>query len=232
MNAVKGTNRLILDDMRWYLIIFSSISLMLSAVYVAIGLLFDVAFTTQLFGPMYGGICAFAVASIITLYPVAIGLGSTRIQFLKSFYMISAWMVVGTIAILNIIYLIVHLLHQIGTLDVTFYQPGMLYSSEYQLFSYLWMDLMSGFLVLGISIFLTVCWIRLGMRNFLILFFGGSMIITLVFVFANFGEWMKWIMSVNTMTLFTVLGFIGGALLLSTYPMMKNAPLAMKGRKN
>lgn len=54
MNAVKGTNRLILDDMRWYLMLFSLITLMLTAVYLAVGFIFDVAFTTQLFGPMYG----------------------------------------------------------------------------------------------------------------------------------------------------------------------------------
>ncbi|WFR63825.1 hypothetical protein P9222_06105 [Paenibacillus amylolyticus] len=55
MNAVQGTNRLIRDDMRLYLIIFTSISLMLTVVYLAIGLIFDVSYTTQLFGPMYGG---------------------------------------------------------------------------------------------------------------------------------------------------------------------------------
>ena len=57
MNAVKGTNRLILDDMRWYLMLFSLITLMLTAVYLAVGFIFDVAFTTQLFGPMYGDLC-------------------------------------------------------------------------------------------------------------------------------------------------------------------------------
>lgn len=134
MNATKGTNRLILDDMRWYLMIFSSITLMLTVVYLAIGFIFDVTYTTQLFGPMYGGICAFAIAGIITLFPVAIGMGSTRIQFMKSFYIISVWMVVGTITILNVIYFIMHLLHEYGTLGVTFYQPGMLYSSEYHFF--------------------------------------------------------------------------------------------------
>ena len=55
MNAVKGTNRLILDDMRLYLVIFTSIALGLTAVYVAIGFLFDVRYSSQLFGPMYGG---------------------------------------------------------------------------------------------------------------------------------------------------------------------------------
>ncbi|MDN4601438.1 hypothetical protein P5G61_09400 [Paenibacillus sp. F6_3S_P_1C] len=232
MNAAKGTNRLILDDMRLYLIIFSSIALMLTVVYLAIGFIFDVTYTTQLFGPMYGGICTFAIAGILTLFPVAIGMGSTRTQFMKSFYTISVWMVVGTITILNVIYFIMHLLHEYGTLSVTFYQPGMLYSSQYQFFSYLWIDLMTGFLVLGLSIFITVCWIRLGMRNFFSLFFGVGLIITLVFTLADLSEFMLWIAGVNRMALFTALGVIGGALLLSTYPMMKNAPLIMKGRKD
>ncbi|WKL04407.1 hypothetical protein Q0F98_15680 [Paenibacillus amylolyticus] len=95
MNAVKGTHRLIRDDMRLYLGIFSSIALMLAVVYLAIGFIFDVSYATQLFGPMYGGICTFAIGGIITLFPVAIGMGSTRIQFMKSFYMNSVWMVAG-----------------------------------------------------------------------------------------------------------------------------------------
>ncbi|WP_308722562.1 hypothetical protein [Paenibacillus polysaccharolyticus] len=99
MNAVKGTNRLILDDMRLYMLIFTSIALGLTAVYVAIGFLFHVSYSSQLFGPMYGGICTFAIAGLITLYPVAIGMGSTRIQFMKSFYTMGAFMVVGTMVI-------------------------------------------------------------------------------------------------------------------------------------
>ncbi|MGF9699394.1 MULTISPECIES: hypothetical protein [Paenibacillus] len=232
MNSVKGTNRLILDDMGWYLKIFSFITLMLTVVYLAIGFIFDVAYSTQLLGPMYGGICAFAVAGIITLYPVAIGLGSTRIQFLKSFYVISAWMVVGAMVILNVIYLIMHLLQAYGSLGVTFYQLGTLYSKEYHFISYLWIDLMTGFLVLGLSIFSTVCWIRLGMRNFLILFFGLTLILTLAIVLSDLSVWVQWFTSVNWLALFTVTGVIGWALILSTYPMMKNAPLTMKGRKD
>lgn len=65
MNAVKGTNRLIRDDMRLYLGIFSSIALMLAVVYLAIGFIFDVSYATQLFGPMYGGICTFAIGELL-----------------------------------------------------------------------------------------------------------------------------------------------------------------------
>jgi len=181
---------------------------------------------------MYGGICAFAVAGIVTLYPVAIGLGSTRIQFLKSFYLISAWMVVGTITILNVIYLIMHLLHEAGWLGVTFYQLGKLYSSDYHFLSYLWIDLMMGFLVLGLSIFSTVCWIRLGMRNFLILFFGLSLVLTLALVLSDLSVLVKWFTSINMLTFSTIVGALGWVFILCTYPMMRNAPLAMKGRKD
>ncbi|CAI6080172.1 hypothetical protein PAECIP112173_02802 [Paenibacillus sp. JJ-100] len=231
MNAVKGTNRLMLDDMRLYLTIFTSIALGLTAIYIAISLLFNVSYSSQLLGPMYGGICAFAVAGLITLYPVAIGLGSTRIQFMKSFYMMGACMVAGTMVILHTIYLIVHLLNTRGGLGVTLFQPGMLYSSQYRIFSYLWIDLMLGFLVLGLSVFLTVCWIRLGMRNFLILLFGLGLVMSLVTVFTDLIELLGWITKVDMLLLFTVLGLIGGALLLSTYPMMKHAPLVRKSSK-
>ncbi|KAA8784038.1 hypothetical protein ABIE27_001015 [Paenibacillus sp. 4624] len=232
MNAVKGTNRLILDDMRLYLVIFTSIALGLTAVYVAIGFLFDVRYSSQLFGPMYGGICTFAIAGLVTLYPVAIGMGSTRIQFMKSFYMMGVCMVVGTMVILHLIYLLVHLLNVGGWLQVTLYQPGMLYSSRYLVLPYLWMDLMLGFLVFGLSVFLTVCWIRLGMRNFLFLLFGLGLVMSLVVAFGDMRQFTLWIAYQNRMLVFTVLGVIGGALLLSTYPMMKHALLVRKSSKD
>ncbi|MEK3826047.1 hypothetical protein [Paenibacillus sp. FSL K6-1558] len=232
MNAVKGTNRLILDDMRLYMLIFTSIALGLTAVYVAIGFLFHVSYSSQLFGPMYGGICTFAIAGLITLYPVAIGMGSTRIQFMKSFYTMGAFMVVGTMVILHLIYGVVHLLNVGGWLQVTLYQPGMLYSSSYLVFPYLWIDMMLGLLVLGLSVFLTVCWIRLGLRNFLILLFGFGLVLSLVIAFGDMRQFTLWIVYQNRMLVFTVLGVIGGALLLSTYPMMKHAPLVRKGSKD
>ncbi|WP_145411103.1 hypothetical protein [Paenibacillus xylanexedens] len=232
MNAVKGTNRLILDDMRLYLIIFTSIALGLTVVYTAIGLLFDVSYSSQLFGPMYGGICTFAVAGLITIYPIAIGMGSTRIQFMKSFYMMGLCMVAGTMVILHLIYLVVHWLNVGGWLQVTLYQPGMLYSSKYLVLPYFWIDLMLGLWVLGLSVFLTVCWIRLGMRNFLIMLFGLGLVLSLVIAFADMGQLTLWIARLNRVVSFTVLGLIGGVLLLFTYPMMKHAPLVRKGSKD
>lgn len=232
MNAVKGTNRLILDDMRLYLIIFTSIALGLTAIYIAIGLLFDVSYSSQLFGPMYGGICTFAIAGLVTLYPVAVGMGSTRVQFMKSFYIMGTCMVAGTMVILHMIYLFVHMLNVKGGLHVILYQPGMLYSSHYLVLPYLWMDLMLGFLVLGLSVFLTVCWIRLGMRNFLFMFFGLGLVISLVIAFVDMEQFTLWIAYLNRMMLFTVLGLIGAAFLLSTYPMMKHAPIVRKSSKD
>ncbi|PYE48887.1 hypothetical protein HUB98_16260 [Paenibacillus barcinonensis] len=232
MNAIKGTSRMIWDDMRLYLTIFSSIALGLTAIYVAIGLLFEISYSSQLFGPMYGGICTFAIAGLLTLYPVAIGMGSTRIQFMKSFYMMGACMVACTMVIQHVIYWTVHLLNTTGWLQVTLLQPGMLYSSRYLLLPYLWIDLMVGFLVLGLSVFLTVCWIRLGLRNFLFLLFGFGLVMSLVVAFGDMRQFTLWVAYQNRMLVFTVLGLIGAALLLSTYPMMKHAPLLRKGSKD
>ncbi|WP_308722563.1 hypothetical protein [Paenibacillus polysaccharolyticus] len=130
------------------------------------------------------------------------------------------------------IYGVVHLLNVGGWLQVTLYQPGMLYSSSYLVFPYLWIDMMLGLLVLGLSVFLTVCWIRLGLRNFLILLFGFGLVLSLVIAFGDMRQFTLWIAYQNRMLVFTVLGVIGGALLLSTYPMMKHAPLVRKGSKD
>jgi len=231
MNVAKGTNRMIMEDMMWHYKMFAFITLALTAIYLAIGYIFGAAFPTTLFGPMYGGIIAFAIVGIVNVYPVAIGMGSTRTQFLKSFYLISVWMVVVAITTLNLIYLIMDLLHQYGSLGVTFYTLGTLYVKDFHFFPYLWTDLMVGFFLLGLSLFITVGWLRLGMRNFLILFFGLSVVLTLVLTQIDWSLFVEWVIKANKTVMFIVSGLLGLGLMFSTYPMMKNAPLVMKGRK-
>ena len=231
MNAIRGTHRLILDDMRWFLKLFTLITVLLVLAYVAVGLIFNVKFPAAAFGPMYGGICGFAVSAMVAIFPVAIGLGSTRTQFMKSFYLNSIGMVIGGITVLNVIYVLMHLLHASGLLGVTLYQPGQLYASAYEWYSYYWIDLMVGFLILGLSAFLTVSWIRLGFRNFFIVFFTIALGLTLFITLSDLSGLIRWITETNGVLLFTLLGTISGILLLSTYPMMKHAPLVPKGSK-
>jgi hypothetical protein len=70
------------------------------------------------------------------------------------------------------------------------------------------------------------------MRNFLFLLFGLGLVMSLVVAFGDMRQFTLWIAYQNRMLVFTVLGVIGGALLLSTYPMMKHALLVRKSSKD
>ncbi|MDX8366350.1 hypothetical protein [Cytobacillus sp. IB215665] len=230
MNAVKGTYRLLYEDMRWWLLLFSAITLGLAVIFIAIGVIFEVSFTATLFGPIYGAICTIAAIGIVYSFPVLIGLGSTRKQFLKSYYFIASIMVICFITVLNIIYFFMNTLNQLGVHKLSFFHPGMLYSINYHILAYVWIDLMVGFSLLGLSAFLTVSWRRLGNRNFLIIFFAFNLLATILINIVNITSLLEWIFELNVIYTFTIVGFIGFCLLICTFPMMKHAPLVMKAR--
>lgn len=233
MSAVKGTYKLVFNDMRWFLILFSCITLAMAVIYLLIGMIFDVPAKTNssLFGPIYGGICAFAGAGIVQPFQVAIGLGSTRKQFLKSYYAMAGLMVVASITVLNVLYLIMDFLLEKGINKFKFFHPGYMESLDYHFFTYYWFDLMIGFLLMGLTALTTVLIRRMGIVNFLIAMVLFSMVLTLILLPGNAPSIFGWIVQTDVFLLFTTIGIIGMAMLLLTYPLMKDAPLKMKSSK-
>jgi hypothetical protein len=233
MSAVKGTYQLLFKELRWYFTIFSTITLALASIYLLISVIFNVPDHTKatLFGPIYGGICAFAIAGLIIPFQVAIGLGSTRKQFMKSYYAMSVLMVVASITFLNALYLFMHFLLEAGINKFQFFHPGFWDSSNYHFFTYYWFDLMIGLFILGMASFISVMIRRLGIINFLILLVLMGIGLTMVTITGNWYSIFKWIMETKVMYTSTCLGLFGIMLLLFTYPMMMNAPLTMKSRR-
>jgi hypothetical protein len=233
MSAVKGTYKLVFNDFRWFFILFSCITLGIAVIYLLISMIFDVPANTDssIFGPIYGGICAFAGAGLVMPFQVAIGLGSTRKQFLKSYYVMGCLMVVASITFLNVLYMIMDFLLEIGINKFKFYHPGNLESQDYHFFTYYWFDLMIGFLILGLTALTTVLIRRMGVVNFLIAIVLLGMALTLILIPGNAPLIFEWITQTDIYSLFTWAGTIGIAMLLITYPMMKDAPLKMKSSK-
>ncbi|KUP09620.1 hypothetical protein Q73_02185 [Bacillus coahuilensis m2-6] len=228
MNAVTGTYRLIYEEMRWILVIFSSITILISAICLTIGSLFNIGFTTSLFGPIYGGVCVLGAIGFTTIFPIAIGLGSTRTQYMKSYYAISSLMVIGIISILNIIYFAFYLLREQGLHSLSFFHPANLFSPDYHVFYYLLIDLMIGFLLLGLSSFITACWRKLGTRKFLVLFFSINILITYLFTTTNLFSKIVPFLFEHTLLTFIGCGLIGVLLHVATYPIMKHISLTFK----
>ncbi|WP_088040775.1 hypothetical protein [Bacillus sp. EAC] len=233
MNSKNGTYQLIFDDLKWYFTIFSTITIGLAVIYLLISLIFRIPMNTDaaLFGPTYGGICTFAVAGLVIPFQVAIGLGSTRSQFLKSYNLMAILMVIGSITFLNLLYLLMNFLAEKGINRFHFFHPGSFSSADYHFFTYYWIDLMIGFLILGISSFIAVLIRRLGVLNFLLVFVLVSILLTLTSIGGYNSTIFTWIVENNINVTYTMIGFIGIFLQLLTFPMMRNAPLKMKGRK-
>ncbi|GGB61684.1 hypothetical protein [Fictibacillus barbaricus] len=233
MSAVNGTYKLVFNDMRWFLILFSCITLAVSVIYLLISMIFNVPANTNssLFGPIYGGICAFACAGLVQPFQVAIGLGSTRKQFLKSYYAMAGLMVVASITFLNVLYFIMDFLLQKGINKFKFFHPGYMESQDYHFFTYYWFDLMIGFLLMGLTALVTVLIRRMGIVNFLIAIVLLGMALTFILIPGNAPLIFEWIVETDVFLFFTTIGIIGIAMLLLTYPMMKDAPLKMKSSK-
>lgn len=232
MNSIRGTYQLVFDEFNWYFKIFSLITLLLSVVYLFVSIIFKIPLQSgaALFGPIYGGISTFAVAGLVIPFQVAIGLGSTRSQFLKSYNVMAVVMVITSITYLNILYFIMKVLLDKGINSFHFYHPAELVSSEYHFFTYYWIDLMVGFIILGLSSFIAVLVRRLGILYFLIVLVLLSILVTFLSINGISSDFFTWIIKIKPINLFTFIGLLGMALQSLTFPLMKNAPLKMKGR--
>ncbi|PEJ54361.1 hypothetical protein CN692_19890 [Bacillus sp. AFS002410] len=232
MRSIQGTYQLVFDEFKWYFKLFSLITLFLTVVYLLISVIFKIPLQTgaALFGPTYGGICTFAVAALVIPFQVAIGLGSTRRQFLKSYNVMAVVMVITSITYLNILYFIMNALLDKGINSFRFFHPARLVSSEYHFFTYYWVDLMIGFIILGLSAFIAVLVRRLGILYFLMTLVILSIVITFISISGVSSTLFSWILTIKPINLFSLIGLLGIVLQFLTYPMMKNAPLKMKGR--
>ncbi|WLR41822.1 hypothetical protein LC087_13355 [Bacillus carboniphilus] len=231
MNAVKGTYRLLYEDMRFYLILFSAITILMAAVYLFIGIFFDADYYGTLFGPLYGAICTVAIYELVVTFPIAIGLGSTRSLFIKCYFLMGFLMVFGTTFVLNSLYFIIYLLETNGFHKVGVFHPGMFYSYEPKLIPFFWIDFMVGLTLFGLSSFITMSWRRLGTVQFFIYFFIITMFITSIIAILGTNQSIEWISKFSPLEIFNTIGLFGLILILLTYPLMKNAPLKMKGAK-
>ncbi|WP_020619096.1 hypothetical protein [Paenibacillus daejeonensis] len=234
MNAAQGTARLIYEDARWFLVklLFLYITLPLTAAWVIIGIFFEQAGSESfLIGPAYFFfIPYYGAAGFKSLLPIAVGLGSTRTQLLKMFYLVGTSLVLVYMLFLNLCQWLLAYLHQEGISSASILHPGQFYSSEHQFLPYLWIDLMIGMLLFGSMFFLYCITYRLGMKRTLI---GISILgmVTMLLVYSGAlgvpTEWLS-LMNMNAMTGFTLAGAVGLMALLATYPIMRNASLLPK----
>lgn len=237
MSSTHGTFRLIYEDASWFLgkLLLLYITLPLTAAWIIIGTSFDMDKTVSsisspayfFFIPFYG------VMGFKSLLPVAVSLGGTRTQMLKSFYVIGVSSVFVYMLVLNLCQWLLWTLYERGVSSVSITHAGMLHSSEYQFLPYLWIDLMVGLSLFGGAFFIYCITYRAGMTRTLIVI----MIIAIAAMFLYYSGMLEapivWLSTLNknAMTGFTIAGIAGLAALFATYPMMRNASLQPKQQR-
>ncbi len=237
MSILYGNARLIYDAARTYFgkILFLYIILPLMAVWLLIGLLFNLSSEvgTAIPVPVYAHIALLPFIGFKPLFHVAVGMGSTRVQFLKAFYGMGIAAITVTILLLNVCQYVLLVLynHLIGWSNIV--HPAMFFMHEFQFIPYFWVDLMLGQFLLGFSFLIYCLWYRLGSTRSIMLL----MVVIISGLFLYHGgvleSWFTWIwLNVKPMTAFILLGIIGLVALFCTYPLMRNAPLQPKPGKN
>lgn len=237
MSAFQGTVRLIYEDAYWFLgkLLLLYITLPLTAAWIIIGISFELNDTLAVIsGPAYFYfIPAYGIMGFKFLLPIAVGLGCTRTQLLKTFYIIGTSAILASMLILNLGVWLISSLYERGISSVSILHPGMMYSMEYQFLPYLWIDLMVGLVLFGGGFFIYCIIYRLGMTRTLI----GVMIIGIPMMFLYYSGMLEgpidWLLSLNmnATTAFTLTGIAGLAAILATYPMMRNASLEPKAKR-
>ncbi|MFS0820394.1 hypothetical protein [Bacillus sp. 1P02SD] len=240
MKSLYGTVRLVSEEALFFYfgkLLFLYITIPLTLIWLLIGYLFGIGneVLAAISGPTYFLIAFFGIGGFKSLYPVAIGFGSTRKQFLKVFFGISILGVVLSILFLNILQLILKTVFLQWDITANILHPGVFLVNQYQFFTYLWIDLMFGLFLVGVPFLLYCINFRLGMRKSIIVLMLLAFIAMTLYYGGYLKNSMDWFLGLDLdalrMTLINLLGLSGIGALLLTYPIMRNASLKPKSRK-
>ncbi|RDW17490.1 hypothetical protein CWR48_13270 [Oceanobacillus arenosus] len=240
MNSLYGTFRLVSEDALFYLgkLMLLYITIPVTLLWVIIGYIFGLGedVFASISGPTYFFIALFAINGYKTLYPVAIGMGSTRVQLLKVYYGVGISAVVICITILNVLQYILKTVYLQWEIKANIFHPGVFLVDGYHFFAYLWIDLMFGLFLFGVPFLLYSINFRLGFRKSIMILMLLSAIFMVLYYGGYLSDSMEWFLGLDLdalgMTLITLLGLCSVGALLLSYPIMRNASLKSKSRKD
>ncbi|WP_156882545.1 hypothetical protein [Halalkalibacillus halophilus] len=232
----RGMNRMILEDATFTLgkILFLYVTIPLMVMWILIGYFLgnmseDVVIAIS--GPAYFFFPMFAIAGYKTMIPVAVGLGGTRKDFLKSFYVISLFAVTVVVVILNVLQLILKESYRLMDLPNTILHPAVFFNMEYNFFSYVLVDLMFGIFLFCISFLFFAIYFRLGFRVSIIILMGLFILGTTLYYIGLIGlDSFEWLINhnLNDYVVFAIVILVSLLALMITYPILKNSRLRAK----
>lgn len=234
MNSLFGTVRVVSEDSLYFYLgklLFFYITIPLTLMWILIAYIFGIGndVIVQISAPAYFLIAFFGISVFKSLYLVAIGLGSTRTQFLKVFCGVGIVGVVLSMLFVNILYFILKTVFLQRDIAINIQHPGLILVDEYHFFTYFWIDPMFGLFLLGVPSLLYSINFRLGFRKSIIVLMFLSFVGMFLYFCGYLNNSIEWLLGLNfealRITLIHLLGLCGIGALFLTYPIMRNASL-------
>lgn len=240
MNWNSGTFRMVYEDTRFMLgkLLFLYITIPLFLVWLAIGYFFGLGgdVVAAISGPTYFFIPLFAISGFKSIFRVAIGMGSTRVNLLKNFYGIGLAGVLIVTFLLNILQWILINAFERWNVSANILHPSVFFNQAYSFLSYYVIDLMIGIFIFSFTFLFFTIYYRLGFRRSVI----WLMVLVIVGMLLNYSglvqfsllwDWLA-IQDFNDMAVFSFVILISLIALFITYPIMRNASLTAKSKKD
>ncbi|MBP3040337.1 hypothetical protein J9303_12670 [Bacillaceae bacterium Marseille-Q3522] len=235
--TAKGTMLLVYKDMKYQFVIFSLITLVMALIYFAIGFIISPnesisgpsGFT--IFGPFYGLMAVYPAITYTVSFRYAMGFGSTRTLFFKVFFALGILFVTASMIVVNILYFIMEKLYELHVNHANMFHIGSLTNFHKSFFPYLWIDIMIGIGILGVTFLITSLWYKYGFLKISFGFIFLGFLAFLLFYKIGFLEVFQWIAGLNQLLLFSGIGIIGLVALFSAYFFIRNAPLSYMAKK-
>ncbi|MFE3573351.1 hypothetical protein [Lysinibacillus sp. NPDC059133] len=239
MNLNSGTFRMVYEGALFALgkMLLLYITFPLLLLWLFIGYFFHLGeeVIAAISGPTYFFIPLFAINGFSTIFPVAIGMGSTRIHLLKTFYAVGLASVLIVTFILNAFQWILLTFYERWNVAAHILHPATFLNQEYTFLSYYLIDLMLGIFTFSFAFLFFTIYYRLGFKKsviwLMVLVIIGTLLNYSGLIDFSIGEWLM-TQNVHVMVIFSFVITISLIALFITYPIMRNAPLTAKSKKD
>lgn len=225
MNTLKGPFKIVEREMRVTFYISLAITIALFALYFFLS--FRVEANTSLgamFGPFYG-VFFFYPFIIAKTYKYILSMGGTRNQFFFGTVLAMLMYLVITVLVLNGLYLLSEAIFQNA---FVFHMADLLHEANLPM--YFWIDFLWLFILFGLGMFIQVVYFNFGTPRTL----SGAGVLLLaavaVFFFVDLTPLIEFIITEHTLFVH-LLALISLVLMLLSYFLIRNAPLARGDRK-
>lgn len=239
MNLNSGTFRMVYEEALFAFgkLLFLFITIPVLLLWLFIGYFFNPGadVVAAISGPAYFFIPMFAINGFKTIYPVAIGMGSTRSNLLKTFYVVGLASVLVVTFILNVFQWILLTLYERWDVAAKILHPATFFNREYTFVSFYLIDFMLGVFIFSFAFLFFTIHFRLGFQKsviwLMVLVSIGTLFNYSGLVDFSLWEWLA-TQDFHDMVIFSFVITISLIALFITYPIMRNAPLTAKSKKD